>query len=132
MSCRRKTTVLRIPASALGFEYRREWDEFLRKHENDFEWEPGYFNESLSENYPLIFRRREAVFTDPDWPLSRRDPAHPEIVPGPFLDYHLDEIIPFETGEDGHGEDDIVLPLKDREKAEYLHLYQRLFPTFTL
>lgn len=41
MSCWHRTEVLRIPASALGFQYLREWTEFLRKHEDDFEWYDG-------------------------------------------------------------------------------------------
>ena len=36
MSCWHLTVALRIPASALGFKYLREWKEFLRKHEDDF------------------------------------------------------------------------------------------------
>ena len=132
MSCRRRTAVLRIPASALGFVYRREWNEFLRKHENDFEWEPGYFNESLSDEYPVMLWRRSAFFKDPDRRLDQRDPNFPEIVPGPFLDYFLEEILPLSSEDDSFGENDTVLPLTYQEKEKYLHLYKGLFPDFTL
>ena len=37
MSCRRRTTVLRIPASALGMKTRREWENFLREHEDEYD-----------------------------------------------------------------------------------------------
>ena len=39
MSCWHKTTLLRIPVSALGFKYLREWQEFVRQHEDDLQWE---------------------------------------------------------------------------------------------
>ena len=51
MSCWCRTMVLRIPAKSLGFKYKREWDEFLNKHEEDFNWEPGYFAEALCDDY---------------------------------------------------------------------------------
>jgi hypothetical protein len=51
MSCWRRTTVLRIPAIALGFVYFWEWEQFLEKHEEDFNWEPGYFAEAMCDSY---------------------------------------------------------------------------------
>ena len=131
MSCWRKTTVLRIPASALGFRVRREWDAFLRFHSDDFQWEPGFFNESLSDNFPWIPRWQEADFWNPDWHLGQRHPKHPEIVPGPFLDYYLDEIIPLPDEQSSYGSENRVRPLKESELDEYLPLYQWLFPHFT-
>ena len=132
MSCRRWTAVLRIPASALGFRYRREWDEFLEKHEDDFQCEPGYFGESLSDDYPCVFCWEKAGFHDPDRLLDQRDPNHPEIVPGPFLDYCLDEIMPLPPGDSHCGEAGTAMPLGKAEMEQYLPLYQRLFPYFTL
>ena len=55
MSCWHLTVALRIPASALGFKYLREWKEFLQKHEDDFCWEEGCFGESMCD---CILRRR--------------------------------------------------------------------------
>ena len=131
MSCWRRTTVLRIPASALGFTFRREWDEFLKKHENEFQWEPGFFNESLCDHYPYGPGWRDADFYQPDRVLDQRNPACPEIVPGPFLDYYLDEIIPLSPEDNSYGENNAVYPLDESEMEEYLPLYQRLFPHFT-
>ena len=94
MSCWRRTTVLRIPAAALGFKTRREWDDFLREHEDEFDWEPGSFGESMSDSYPWGLGWRDADFDDPSWRLDSRDPGHPDVVPGPFFDYFLEEIMP--------------------------------------
>ena len=132
MSCRRRTTVLRIPASALGFTYRREWERFLNDHEDDFDWEPGYFAESLSDDYPMSLCEKASFFRDPDRPLDRRDPENPEIVPGPFLDYTLKEIIPLAPEEDSYGENDVSEPLSKKRAEKYLPLYRKLFPWFTL
>ena len=44
--------MLRIPAIALGFVYRWEWDAFLDKHEEEFDWSPGCFASALCSSYP--------------------------------------------------------------------------------
>lgn len=132
MSCRRRTTVLRIPASALGMKTRREWERFLNEHEDDLDWEPGYFNESLSESRPWSPRRPEEDLTDPDGRLDLRDPDRPDVVPGPFLDYCLEEICPLPPEEDRYGENDTARPLKKKEAVKYLPLFRELFPRFTL
>ncbi len=124
--------MLRIPAAALGFRYRREWDAFLNEHEACFQCEPGCFGESLSDNYPCVFRWEKAAFHDPDWLLDQRDPNHPGIVPGPFLDYCLSEILPLPCGDNRFGENNAARPLDRNEAERYLPLYQALFPRFTL
>lgn len=132
MSCRRRTTVLRIPASALGLRTRREWEGFLKEHENDLDWEPGYFNESLSESRPADMRPRGGDPYDPDLRLDERDPECPDVVPGPFLDYCLEEIVPLPPEEDSYGENNLCRPLKKKEAVKYLPLFKELFPRFTL
>ena len=132
MSCRRRTTVLRIPASALGFLYRRQWDEFLNEHEDDFDWEPGFFGESLSDNFPMIIPWESADFHDPNRLLNERHPNYPDIVPGPFLDYCLEEILPLQPEDCHYGNSDKVRPLKKSEAEQYLPLYRELFPHFTM
>lgn len=133
MSCWRKTTVLRIPAAALGFVYLREWNAFLQEHEEDFDWEEGYFAESLSDDYPMIYGwYRSLDRYDPDRRLDLRDPEHPDVVPGPFLDYCLEEIIPLQPEDNTHGEGNTALELEEYEKEEYLPIFQELFPDFTL
>ena len=127
MSCRRITTVLRIPASALGFRYRREWDRFLEEHEDDFGWDPGYFGPSLSDEHPWTMREED----HPDRRLDERLPEWPEIVPGPFLDYCLAEKMEFEFGEDDRNVNSEALPLTKRQAEKYLPLYRKLFPWFT-
>ena len=54
MSCWHKTTLLRIPVSALGFTYLKQWQDFVRKHEDEFQWEEGSFCESMSDDYPSV------------------------------------------------------------------------------
>ena len=51
MSCWRRTTMLRIPAIYLGFEYWEQWKAFLRRHEDDLDWSQRYFSNALCENY---------------------------------------------------------------------------------
>ncbi len=131
MSCWRRTTVLRVPAAMLGFQYRRQWDEFLKKHEYEFDWEPGYFNESLSDCYPTTIRW-SADFYNPNWHLSQRCPEHPEIVPGPFLDYCLDEIMPLYPWQNTYGINNAAFPLNRSEMQDFHHVYQGLFPDFTM
>ena len=132
MSCWHFTVVLRIPASALGFKYMREWNGFLSRHEDDFSWEEDCFCESLSENYPLIFNWGERIYRDPDWQLDRRDPEHPDIVPGPFLDYYLRDTYPLQPDDNSFGDTNEIRCLNEAEMKEYLPVYQSLFPHFTL
>ena len=132
MSCRHRTEVLRIPASALGFRTLREWNAFVDRHEEDFQWEEECFCESLSESYPLIFPWGRELNKDPDRPLGLRDPGHPEIVPGPFLDYYLRDIYPLQPEDCRYGSENRVSLLTAAEKKKYLPLYQSLFPRFTL
>ena len=70
MSCWHKTTLHRIPVSALGFKHLREWQDFVRKHEDDFQWEEGYFCESMSDDYPSGMNWGSMKFTDQDWQLE--------------------------------------------------------------
>ncbi len=131
MSCWRRTTVLRIPASALRLEYRWQWNEFLKKHEGEFDSEPGFFDESLCDDYPLFFRREPADRYDPDMRLDAADPAHPEIIPGPFLDYYLEEIIPLPPEDNSYHDNDIARPLEVSETEKYLPVFRKLIPGFT-
>ena len=130
MSCRHRTVVLRIPASALGFQRLREWNEFLIQHEDDFDWEEGCFCEALCDSIPWGLDRSILVKTDPDCRLDQRDPRHPETIPGPFLDYYLLDDYPFEAGEDGGGY--MVSRLDEEQMKKYLPVYQSLFPHFTM
>ena len=132
MSCWHKTTVLRIPASALGFKYLREWKEFLNRHDEDFQWEEGYFGETMCDDYPSILDWGATEFTDPDRELNQRDPRHPDIVPGPFLDYFLEDIYPLHPEYNSYHANDEVSLLDEDEMKEYLPEYQSLFPRFTL
>ena len=132
MSCWRRTTVLRVPAARIGFQSRRQWDDFLKKHEEDFDWEPGYFNESLCDSSPLMPGWSTADSDGPDCPLNQVNPDCPGIVPGPFLDYHLDEIIPLPPEDNHFHQNDRALPLTESEKEEYLPLFRTLFPRFTI
>ena len=132
MSCRHWTEVLRIPASALGFKDLREWKKFLDEHEDDFQWEEGFFCESLSEIFPLIWDRGRKIISCRDRQLDLRDPDHPEIVPGPFLDYYLRDVYPLRPEDCAFGEDNGVYCLDEDEMKEYLPLYQGLFPRFSL
>ena len=132
MSCRCRTTVLRIPASRLGFTYRREFDAFLNEHEEDFNWEPGYFAESLSDQYPEYFPGATEYYSrDPGRRLDLKDPLHPEMASGPFLDYYLDQIEPLPDDQITYGENDIARELTEEEKEEYLEIFLDLFPDFT-
>ena len=132
MSCWHKTTLLRIPVSALGFKYLREWQEFVRQHEDDLQWEEGYFCESMSDDYPWGLNWGSTEFTDPDWQLDQRDPDHPEIVPGPFLDYYLEDIWPLDPDLNTHGANNAISELSEDEMADYLPEYRELFPHLTL
>ena len=132
MSCWHNTTLLRIPVSALGYKYLREWQEFAEKHKDDFRWEKGCFCESLSEDYPWGLGWGEIEFYDPDWDLGQRDPNHPEIVPGPFLDYYLEDEYPLNPEYNSFGENNEVSRLDEDDAEYYLPRYQRLFPHFTL
>ena len=135
MSCWRRTTVLRIPAICLGFETWYEWEMFLEKHDREFQWEPGYFASSLCESYPyseyarwLPYGRRCEPYDYLDMNLY---PDKVSKVPGPFLDYCLEEIIPLPPEENTYHAQDCARPLTPEEQAEYLPLYQKLFPGFS-
>ncbi len=132
MSCWHKTKLLRIPVSALGFKYLREWQKFAKKHQDDFQWEVGYFCESLCDDYPYGLGWGETEFTDPDWDLTQRDPNHPEIVPGPFLDYYLSDIYPLNPEYNSFGENNDVSHVSKEDREYYLPKYQSLFPHLTL
>lgn len=132
MSCWHRTVVLRIPASALGFQYLHEWTEFLKKHEDDFEWEEGCFCDALCDDFPSVFDWGSIEFTDPDWRLDQRDPEHPDIIPGPFLDYYLTDEYPLKPEFNRYGADNAAFALDETEMKEYLPEYQTLFPHFTL
>ena len=134
VSCWRRTTVLRIPALCLGFEYWGEWEEFLEKHDRDFDWRPGCFASALCDSYPYgeyakwLPRGRGCA------PGDRLDmnlyPGVVQSVPGPFLDYCLEEILPLPPGENTYHEADCARPLEPDEKEKYLPLYRKLFPGF--
>ena len=133
MSCWCRMTVLRIPASNLGFRYRRQWDAFVKLHQMDFDWEEEHFQVSLSENYPGAFDwGSSAEFDNPDRSLDRRDPVHPEIVPGPFLDYCLEMIEALDPEDNTYGENNYAEPLSREEREAFLPIFQRLFPQFTM
>ena len=135
MSCWTRTRVLRIPAIFLGFEYWKEWDDFLEEHEEDFHWKPGCFSSAI------CCRLKEY----PDWlygiqndcgPWDRLDmdlyPDRIKSVPGPFLDYCLEEIAPLPWEDCTLHKYDHARPLNEDEKIKYLPFYQKLFPAFTL
>ena len=136
MSCWCRTTVLRIPAIFLGFETWGEWNKFLDRHEEDFDWEPGYFASALCDNYPWEEYRKHLphdsyIHKDPDRLDMGLYPDVVQSVPGPFLDYCLEEIAPLPPEENTYHENDRARPLTDAEKKRYLPLYQKLFPHFT-
>ena len=53
-------------------------------------------------------------------------------VPGPFLDYYLEEIAPLKAEDRTFNQDSCARPLTPEEKEKYLPYYQKLFPGFTL
>ena len=136
MSCWHKTTVLRIPAIALGFEYFGEWNQFLKKIEDELGWGPGWFDSALCENYP--YKEYDEVLKG----IDRYDPkrrldlnVYPELiksVPGPFLDYYIEEIVPLKDEDREFNMSDGARPLRQEEKEKYLPLYQKILPGFTL
>ena len=132
MSCWHWTIVLRVPASALGFKYLREWKEFLKNHEDDFHWEEDCFDESLCEEYPDEFDWKADERRDPDWQLDQRDPDHPEIVPGPFLDFYIRDEYPLQPDDNNYGKYNEAVCLNEFDKKEYLPVFQELFPGFTM
>lgn len=115
MSCWHFTVVLRVPASTLGFKYLREWKAFLEEHEDDFSWEEDCFCESLSEDYPLLSRWGRTINRYTDRQLDQRDPEHPDIVPGPFLDYYLRDDYPLSPDENRYGEENCISCLDEDE-----------------
>lgn len=132
MSCWRRTTVLRIPALCLGFEYLREWNRFLQDYDDQMGWDVGWFGPALCENTPEWYSGCYEFLNNPDRRLDARDPRHPEYLPGPFLDYFLDEISPLPWEENSFHEDDISRLLTQEEKEKYLPRFREFFPRFTL
>ena len=136
MSCWRRTTVLRIPAICLGFDYWSDWNEFLEKHDEEFCWSPGYFAPALCDSYSYEDYDKWLPGGRGCEPWDRLDMnLYPEIVqsvPGPFLDYCLNETAPLPSEENTFHANDCARPLDEDEKARYLPLYQSLFPDFTL
>lgn len=135
MSCWRRTTVLRIPAISLGFIYWWEWNEFLEKHD-EFDWEPGCFASAMCDSYDRDAYSRYLANGRgyENWDLLDMN-LYPDVVksvPGPFLDYYLDEIAPLSYEENTYHENDCARPLTQDEKEKYLPPYQKLFPDFTL
>ena len=106
------------------------------KHEKDFSWEPGCFAAAICESYEYDeyskwLSGKEGY--DP-WQMLNLN-LYPDLVkavPGPFLDYYLDEIVPLPPEENTYNENDGVRPLTQEEKEKYLPLYYKLFPDFTL
>lgn len=137
MSCWRRTTVLRIPALCLGFEYWGQWNEFLEKHDNEFSWDPGCFAPALCDSYSWDDYHG---FLPPEGrgchARDRLDmglfPDKVKSVPGPFLDYFLEDIMPLPPEENTSHTIDCARPLEQHEKERYLPLFQKLFPGFTL
>lgn len=136
MSCWRRTTVLRIPAIYLGFEYWEQWRAFLRKHEEDLSWDPGYFSSALCEDY-LYEDYDKWIRDNEEAKASKRldlglFPQYIKTVPGPFLDYYLDEICPLSDKENTYGSSNCARPLTEKEKKKYLPVFRKLFPDFTM
>ena len=137
MSCWRKTTVLRIPAICLGFETWGEWYNFLVLHKKEFHWDPGYFSCALCEDfkwrdYSEWISSSGRSCGDEDRLDMNLYPDKIKSVPGPFLDYCLEEIAPVPPDQRTYNQDSVARPLKADEKEKYLPLYQELFPGFTL
>ena len=131
MSCWRRTSVYRIPVSKLGFEYRWQWNEFCKEHEKAFNWRSGYFEASLSETLPGGASWRNGDYNHPMWPLARRNPDFPGVVPGPFLDYKIRETEPLSPEDNTYGENNVVRPLDEDEEGRCLWIFRRLFPDLT-
>ena len=136
MSCWCRTTVLRIPAICLGFEYWQDWDEFLEKHKEEFHWCPGYFASAICDSYSREDYVGYLVGERGSEPWDRLDmDLYPDVVqsvPGPFLDYYLEEIAPLPPEENTYNDNDCARPLSQEEKEKYLPLFLKLFPDFTL
>ena len=132
MSCWTRTTVLRIPAIFLGFEYWQEWEDFLDAHEEDFHFRTGCFSAAICHRLDDCPK----WLYDGSEPWDRLDmhlyPDTIASVPGPFLDYHLEEIAPLPPEENTCHQNDTARPLNKDEKIKYLPIFQALFPDFTL
>lgn len=100
----------------------------FNKHEDDFSWEEDCFCESLSEDFPLLFEWGKTIDGNTDRQLDQRDPDHPDIVPGPFLDYYLRDDYPLQPDDNSYGETQEIRCLDEDEMKEYLPIYQSLFP----
>ena len=59
-------------------------------------------------------------------------PDKVKSVPGPFLDYHLDELAPVPPEKRTYNQDSCARPLEPEEKEKYLPVFQELLPDFTL
>ena len=136
MSCWRRTTVLRIPAIALGFISFGEWEQFLEEHEEDFSWEPGCFAEAMCDRYEYEEYSKWLTGEEGGDPSQRLNlNLYPDLVksvPGPFLDYYLDEICPLSDKENTYGSSNCARPLTEKEKKKYLPIFRKLFPDFTM
>ncbi len=134
MSCWCRTTVLRIPASSLGFRYKKDWEKFLDKKINHSQIGPGGFGESICDDYEHWFPgcHDYCYSKDPEQLLPEPDPRYPDSIPGPFLDYYLEQIEPLEQEERTYHTDDIARELTKEEMEEYLPYYQAVLPDFTL
>ena len=58
-------------------------------------------------------------------------PDRVSSVPGPFLDYFLEDIAPLPPEERTYHQEDCARPLTPEEKEKYLPLYRKLIPGFT-
>ena len=136
MSCWRRTTVLRIPAICLGFQLWGEWEAFLEEHDLEFDWEPGCFSSSLCESYSYEDYSEWLPGGRDSGPWDRLDmglyPDTVQSVPGPFLDYWLEDVIPLPPEQNAYHARDIARPLSAEERRKYLPLYRTLFPDFSL
>ena len=137
MSCWRRRTVLRIPALFLGFEYWGEWDRFCYEHDREFRWAPGRFAPALCESYP--YEEYHKLLPPEGRPCEEWDrldmdlyPGTVKTVPGPFLDYCLEDICPLRPEDNTLNRTDVARPLTPEEKEKYLPLFRKLFPDFTM
>ncbi len=136
MSCWCRTTVLRIPAVCLGFVFWKDWEDFLEAHREDFCWAPGCFAPAVCMGYDPEAYGKWLPEGRSEEPRDRLDmnlyPAVVPSVPGPFLDYCLEEIAPLPPEESTYHREDCARPLSGAEKRRYLPAFRRLFPGFTL
>ncbi|MCR5795240.1 MAG: hypothetical protein K6G61_07885 [Solobacterium sp.] len=134
MSCWCRTTVLRIPAVRLGFGTIGQWREFMKTYGERMTADAGGFAGSICCDYAEWVQGRGMYFdpADPETPLLEEDPYDPGTIPGPFLDYYLEQIEPLRPEDNTYHMSDIARPLTAAEKKKYLPLYRKVFPDFTL